>query len=58
MPRMPDQEMIRPLRTEGRSVGRGGWKPCCRMFHLKMAFCVITQTTRTTITVTSTAPAT
>jgi hypothetical protein len=58
MPRMPAHEITRPLPTEGRSIGRGGRKPNRRSRHLTTALNGIRQAIRTTITVTSTAPAT
>ena len=58
MPRMPAHEMTRPLPTVGRSIGRGGWKPNRRCRHRTTALNDMCQARRTTITVTSTAPAT
>ena len=58
MPRMPAHEMTRPLPTVGRSIGRGGWKPNRRSRQRITALKVMCQASRTTITVTSTAPAT
>ena len=58
MPRMPDHEMIRPLPTVGRSIGRGGWNPNRRWRHLTTALKDMCQARRTTMTVSRTAPAT
>ena len=58
MPRMPAQAMTRPLPTVGRSIGRGGWKPNRRSRQRITALKDMCQAKRTTITVTSTAPAT
>ena len=58
MPRMPAHEITRPLPTVGRSIGRGGWKPNRRSRHLITALKDMCQAMRTTMTVTSTAPAT
>ena len=51
MPRMPAHEMIKPLPTVGRSIGRGGWKPNRRCCHLMTALNDMCQASRTTITV-------
>ena len=58
MPRMPAQAMTRPLPTVGRSIGRVGLKPKARSRQRMTALKAMCQATRTTITVTSTAPAT
>jgi hypothetical protein len=58
MPRMPAQEMIRPLPRVGRSIGRGGWKPRRRCHHLMTALKDMCQAKRTTMTVSRTAAAT
>jgi hypothetical protein len=58
MPRMPDQEMTRPLPTVGRSMGRGGWKPKRRWRQRMTALKDMCQASRTAITVASTAAAT
>ena len=55
---MPDHEMTRPLPTDGRSIGRGGWKPNWRSRHLMTALNDMCHAIRTTMTVTSTAAAT
>ncbi len=52
---MPAHEMTRPLPTVGRSIGRGGLKPCRRSRHLITALNDMCQAIRTTMTVTRTA---